>query len=87
MEQEVLDPTCGPRSIWYETQRDRDDVLYVDRREEDKGFAAEDHPNVEIKPDEEQDFRDLKYEDNSFNLIVWDPPHKVVFRLADSRRS
>jgi len=76
-EENILDPTCGPRSIWYKTQRDRDDVLYFDKREEDQGFAADDHPNVEIQPDKIQDFRDLPYEDERFDLIVWDPPHKT----------
>ena len=74
----ILDATCGGRSIWFPTNKDRDDVLYIDRREEPAGFVHEHYnPGYEIDPDEVQDFRDLPYDDASFDLVVFDPPHAV----------
>lgn len=77
MKEEVLDPTAGMKSIWRNIQRNRDDVLWIDKRQEDKGFADDQHPGVEIQPDRVEDFRDLDIPDEEFNLIVFDPPHKT----------
>ena len=80
--QQILDPTASNRCIWTEENKDRDDTLYCDIREEDAGFVEKGmdcnkNPNYNIKPDEVQDFRDLEYADEQFNLIVFDPPHAV----------
>jgi SAM-dependent methyltransferase len=77
MKEEILDPTAGMKSIWRKSERNRDDVLWIDKREKDKGFADDQHPGVEIKPDRIADFRDLDIQDEQFNLIVFDPPHKT----------
>lgn len=77
MKEEVLDPTAGMKSIWRNSQRNREDVLWIDKRTEDKGFADDQHPNVEIQPDRVGDFRDLDIPDKEFKLIVFDPPHKT----------
>jgi SAM-dependent methyltransferase len=81
-EEEILDATCGGRSIWHPENKDRDDTLYIDKREEESGFLPHEKyghnsRNYEIDPDERQDYRDLPYESESFNLIVFDPPHAV----------
>jgi len=34
-EQEILDATCGGRSSWHPENKDRDDTLYIDKREDD----------------------------------------------------
>ncbi len=79
---EILDATCGGRSIWHPENKDRDDTLYIDKRKEDAGFLGREEfgykpRNYNIDPDEQQDYRDLPYDDESFNLIVFDPPHAV----------
>jgi len=77
---EILDATCGGRAIWHPQNKDRDDTLYIDKREletlgrEDFGCAPR---NYNIDPDEVQDFRDLPYPDESFSLVVFDPPHAI----------
>jgi SAM-dependent methyltransferase len=73
----ILDATCGGRSIWLPEQKDHDNALYIDRREREPGFLEQDGRTYSIEPDEIQDFRDLPYSDEEFNLIVFDPPHKV----------
>jgi len=80
--EEILDPTAANRSIWLDGNKDRDDTLYCDIRREDAGFVEDAmdsnrNPNYEIEPDDIQDFRDLQYPDESFNLIVFDPPHAI----------
>lgn len=74
-DEEVLDPTCGGRCIWYGGNKDREDTLYVDNREEEPGFHGQEGRTYAVQPDEVQDFTDLPYDDGEFNLIVWDPPH------------
>jgi len=79
--EEILDATCGGRSIWYGDNKHRDDTLYVDKRNDSNPLKREEFGyeprNYSIDPDERQDFRDLPYTDESFNLIVFDPPHAV----------
>lgn len=74
----ILDATCGGRSVWTDGNKDRDDTLYIDKRDEDPGFLEQDGRTYSIDPDEIQDFRDLPYPDGSFNLVVFDPPHKKL---------
>ncbi|GGL57465.1 class I SAM-dependent methyltransferase [Halocalculus aciditolerans] len=83
--EEILDATCGGRSIWLPGQKERDDTLYVDDREENAGFVDEalpeeqrpNNPNYTVAPDSVEDFRDLPYADASFDLVVFDPPHII----------
>lgn len=77
----ILDATCGGRTIWHEDNKKNPHTLYIDiRKETDPAFARSPHHRTavfNVDPDEIQDFRDLPYPDNSFKLIVWDPPHIV----------
>lgn len=77
MDNEILDATCGGRSIWCEGQKEDEDTLYIDKREEKPGFTGQEGRTFSVEPDEVQDFRDLPYDNCSFNLVVFDPPHVV----------
>lgn len=77
MEEDILDATCGGRSIWHPKNKDRDDTLYIDNRELDSGFTGQEGRTYGVNPDEIQDFRNLPYENESFKLVVFDPPHIV----------
>lgn len=68
----ILDACCGPRLMWI--NKKHPNAIYIDVRREKKGFLPI-RPNREINPDIIMDFRDLKFKDKSFKLIVWDPPH------------
>ena len=80
-DEDILDATCGGRSIWHPENKDHDDTLYVDRREEPDGFTTEGYEghyeSYSVDPDDVQDFRNLPYKDGSFDLVVFDPPHVV----------
>jgi len=77
MDKKVLDVCCGPRGMWFNKHDER--CLYLDMRSKDYKIepnAA--YPNgtiLKIKPDEVGDFTDIKQPDNSFHLVVFDPPH------------
>jgi len=85
VEEDVLDATCGGRSMWLPENKERDDTLYIDSREEAKGFVDEalpeslrpNNPGYEVAPDDVEDYRNLPYLDESFSLIVFDPPHII----------
>jgi len=70
----ILDPCCGPRSMWVDKKHPN--VIYGDIRKRRKGFSRFEKW-VEIKPDIRIDFRNLPFDDNSFRLVVFDPPHLV----------
>lgn len=69
----ILDVTCGVRSIWF--NKNHPNALYLDIRKEEKGFIQQGASNYEVNPDMIMDFRDLKFPDKSFKLVIWDPPH------------
>jgi len=73
-DKKVLDVCCGPKSMWFDKKDDR--VLFLDkRRETHKMSRKSGNRVVVIDPDEIGDFTDIKYDDNTFTLIVFDPPH------------
>lgn len=68
----ILDACCGGRTIWFD--KFHPNALYIDIRKEARELCPE-RPNFEVNPDQIMDFRDLKFSDKSFKLVVWDPPH------------
>ena len=75
----VLDPCCGSRMMWLD--RNHPDVIFGDRRNEtitviDRSHGVENGTrSLRIEPDVALDFRNLPYRDNTFRLVVFDPPH------------
>lgn len=72
----VLDVTCANKSIWF--QKDCRVALYCDKRKtiETVVFAnGTRHQDCVIEPDVVCDFTALPFKDNSFELVVIDPPH------------
>lgn len=68
---EILDACCGSKMFWYD--RDNKHTCYVDCRKVDETLC--DGRRLEVKPDLLADFRDLPFPDNTFNLVIFDPPH------------
>lgn len=70
----ILDACCGSRMFWFDKQNPL--TLFVDKRSET--VTAKDRDKIrtiEIKPDVIADFTNLPFEDNSFYMVVFDPPH------------
>ena len=68
----ILDACCGGRMFWF--NKAHPDTLYVDRRTLPKEKLVNGQ-TFGVAPDEVMDFRDLKLEDGTFSLVVFDPPH------------
>lgn len=72
MNKKVLDACCGGRMFWFDKQNPL--AFYIDSRNIEPGFVRQ-RPNYSVKPDKLMDFRSMEFEDNSFYLVVFDPPH------------
>lgn len=71
--QKILDACCGSRMFWFD--KENPDVLFADNRELDTNLC--DGRRLVIKPDTLMDFRDIPYKDETFYMVVFDPPHLV----------
>lgn len=70
----ILDACCGSRMFWYE--RNEPHTTYMDIRKEIIHYKDRQLERIaEINPDVIGDFRKIPFEDNSFDLVVFDPPH------------
>ena len=67
----ILDCCCGSRMFWF--NRQNPNAIFTDIRTEDKTLC--DGRKLKVEPDIIADFRDLPFEDNSFKMVVFDPPH------------
>ena len=71
MSKEVLDPCCGSKMFWFD--KDNPKVLFTDIRAENHFLC--DGRRLCVSPDDIVDFRNMPFEDRSFKLVVFDPPH------------
>lgn len=69
----IMDACCGSRMFWFD--RENSDVIFADNREIKTTLC--DGRRLLIKPDIKMDFRDMPYKDNSFKVVVFDPPHLI----------
>ena len=81
-QKKILDVTCGDRTIWF--QKNEPHTIYCDKRREEwegdfgKVLRADgqwQHRHLVINPDVLCDFTDLPFDNCSFSLVVFDPPH------------
>lgn len=70
-DKKILDVCCGSKMFWF--NKNRKDTIYMDIREYEDTLC--DGRKLEIKPDIIADFRQIPFNDNSFKLVVFDPPH------------
>lgn len=71
MDKKILDVCCGSKMFWFD--KNREDTVYMDIREYEDILC--DGRKLEIKPDIVADFRNIPFKENSFKLVVFDPPH------------
>lgn len=69
----ILDACCGSRMFWFD--KTNKDVLFADIRTESH-ILCDGRP-LHIKPDIEMDFREMPFADNTFKMVVFDPPHMI----------
>ena len=73
MNAKILDPCCGSRMMHFDRQNQN--VIFGDIRTENHILC--DGRSLEVAPDIEMDFRDMPFNDDQFNLVVFDPPHLI----------
>lgn len=72
----ILDACCGSKMFWYDKHEPH--TTYIDNRSEVGQFKDRDYiRNVVVAPDIIGDFRKLPFDDNEFDLVIFDPPHLI----------
>ena len=70
----VLDACCGSRMFWFDKTNPQ--VLFVDIRRETLVDTTGTKPvEIVVDPDQIADFSNLPFADETFSLVVFDPPH------------
>lgn len=67
----ILDVCCGGRMFYFDKKNES--VNFCDIRRESHTLC--DGRSFEVSPDTVADFRNLPFNDESFYLVVFDPPH------------
>lgn len=67
----ILDPCCGSRKFYFDKNNPL--VLFGDCR--DESFVQCDDRILNVHPDQILDFKKLPFEDETFPLVIFDPPH------------
>ena len=66
----ILDACCGSKMFWFNKENPL--VTFMDIREEQFEIHGK---KINVKPDVVGDFRDMPFGDNTYDLVVFDPPH------------
>lgn len=72
----ILDVCCGSRMFWYD--KNEEHTTYMDIRK--AVYTAKDRDlvrKIEIAPDVQADWKHIPFEDETFDLVVFDPPHLI----------
>jgi len=69
----ILDVCCGSKMFWFD--KFNEDVTFMDMRELNTTLC--DGRKLEIRPDIVGDFRNIDFEDEVFDMVVFDPPHLI----------
>lgn len=67
----ILDACCGSKMFWFDKENPA--VLFADIRDESHILC--DGRKLEIHPDVISDFTKMDFPDETFSLVVFDPPH------------
>jgi hypothetical protein len=68
----ILDPASSMRSFYFDKKDDR--VLFGDIREKETHLLTN-NQTIHIEPDEVMDFRAIPYPDETYQCVIFDPPH------------
>lgn len=69
----ILDACCGSRMFWFD--KNNPHTIFCDNRSLEETLC--DGRKLIIKPDVKCDFTNMPWEDNSFKMVVFDPPHLI----------
>ena len=69
----ILDACCGSKMFWFDKENTK--VLFMDNRTVETTLC--DGRKLIVNPDLTADFTNMPFGDNSFYLVVFDPPHLI----------
>ena len=72
----ILDVCCGSKMFWYDKQEPH--TTYMDIRK--AVYTVKDRDlirKIEVNPDIQADWKSIPFDDETFDLVVFDPPHLV----------
>ncbi len=69
----ILDACCGAKMMWWDKSNPL--ATYMDKRAGDYTVRHTKLQRVKVSPDTIASFAAMPYPDNSFHLVVFDPPH------------
>lgn len=67
----ILDACCGSKMFWFDKENPL--AIFMDNRELDDTLC--DGRSLKVDPDIVGDFRDMPFDNDTFRLVVFDPPH------------
>ena len=75
MQKQILDACCGGRAFWFDKSNPA--VVFADRRVMEPEIVGKgiDARVRKCLPDVVMDFRKMDFPNESFQLVVFDPPH------------
>ena len=72
----ILDACCGGRMFWFD--KNNPNVTFADIRRENVLFKDGNKiRSLSIEPQFIHDFTQMSYPDNTFKLVIFDPPHLI----------
>jgi SAM-dependent methyltransferase len=69
----ILDACCGSKMFWFD--KNNEHTVFMDNRELDTELC--DGRKLVINPDIVGDFTNIPFDAETFNLVVFDPPHLI----------
>lgn len=75
---QILDATAGSRMMWFDPGDER--VIFLDKRHEQTELC--DGRSLVIAPDVQADFTAMPFSGETFQVVVFDPPH--LERVGDT---
>lgn len=69
----ILDACCGSRMFWWDKQNP--EVTFMDKRRYYEKLKS--GHIVNVAPDIQADFTDMPFDDEQFDMVVFDPPHLI----------
>ena len=70
----ILDACCGSRMFWF--NKENEETTYMDIREYHEELAS--GHVIDVKPDIVADFKNMPFDNDTYDLIIFDPPHLIT---------
>lgn len=76
----ILDVCCGGRMFW--ENKKHPNAVFQDIRKDVLPLKKQYGMNFTVEPDVIGDFRKMDFEDKSFKMVIFDPPHLFMNKTA-----